>query len=225
MRPFPLLPLLERLHAAVAFLDGLAGVLILIAVTASMVVATNRRLIALGIAAQSVLLAILAARHSPLEWAFLRMLTGFLVAGMWALSARATRWGSSPERWPRWRWPLLSAHSALRLIVVILVALFLLSSRPWSLWKGFDPALGISCVWMAAMGLLALALSEEALTAGIGLLWWLEAFHLYYSALERNVVMEGLIGVMKLLVGLSCAYLIVAQRAQARAFQAQEGQG
>ncbi|MCS7222590.1 MAG: hypothetical protein RML36_04920 [Anaerolineae bacterium] len=224
MNPFPFLPFLERLHASVALLDGLIGVLLLIAITTLMIVATNWRLIVAGMGAQSVLLAVLAARHSPLEWAFLRMVTGGLVTGMWILSAQATRWGRSPERWLRWRWPPLSAHSTLRLIVVILVALFLLSIRPWSLLKELEPDLGILCVWLAAMGLLALALSDEVLTAGIGLLWWLEAFHLYYSALERNVVTEGIAGVMKLLVGLSCAYLIVAQRANTRVFQTREDQ-
>lgn len=225
MNPFPLLPLLERLRASVAFLDGLIGVLFLIAITALMIVAANWRLIVLGMGTQSVLLAILAARHSPLEWAFLRIVTGGLVTSMWVLSAQATRWGRSPERWLRWQWPPLSAHSTLRLIVVILVALFLLSTRPWSLLKELELDLGILCVWLAVMGLLALALGDEVLTAGIGLLWWLEAFHLYYAALERNVVMEGVVGVMKLLVGLSCAYLIVAQRAGTRASQTWEDQG
>ncbi len=222
MGTLPLLPLLERVYASVAFLDGLPGVLILIAIAALMIVVTNWRMIVLGVGAQSVLLAILAARHSPLEWAFLRMITGMLVASMWFLSAQSTGWGRPPERWVRWRWPLLSAYSTLRLVLVVFTAFFLLSSRPWSLLRGLDPDLGVLCIWLAAMGLLALALSDEALTAGVGLLWWLEAFHLYYSALERNVVMEGIMGVIKLLVGLSCAYLMVAQRVSARALQAQE---
>jgi hypothetical protein len=61
------------------------------------------------------------------------------------------------------------------------------------------------------MGLLALALGDEVLTAGIGLIWWLEAFHLYYPVLERNATIEGVVGAIKLLVGLACAYLIVAE--------------
>jgi hypothetical protein len=222
LSPFPLL---EHFYASIAFLNGPAGVLVLIVITALMVIATNWRLIILGIGAQSALLAILAARHSPLEWAFLRLLTGVLVTSMWVLSVQATRWGRSPAQWLHWQWPSLSAHSTLRLIMVILVTFLLFSSHPWLLLKELDSDLGILCVWLASMGLLALALSDEVLTAGIGLLWWVESFHLYYSALERNVVLEGMVGVVKLLIGLSCAYLIVAQRANARAFRTQGDQG
>lgn len=225
MGAFSPLPLLERFYASVAFLDGPVGVLILMVITALMVIATNWRLIILGIGAQSVLLAILAARHSPLEWAFLRLLTGVLVTSMWVLSVQATQWGRSPARWLHWQWPSLSAHSTLRLIMVILVAFLVFFSHPWLLLKELDSDLSILCIWLASMGLLALALSDEALTAGIGLLWWLESFHLYYSALERNVVLEGLVGVVKLLVGLSCAYLIVTQRVNTHAFRTQGDQG
>ncbi|MCD6289921.1 MAG: hypothetical protein J7M34_05405 [Anaerolineae bacterium] len=201
----------EHILASLNGVNGLPGIIGLLLLTALMLVITDWRFTVLGIGLQSVLLAILATRHSPVEWALLRAVTGGLVAIMWFLSAKSIRWGRRPAQWLRWRWPLLSARTALRATLIVFVAVLLLTHHARLPLRGLDPDLAFLCTWLAITGLLALALSNEILTAGIGLLWWLEAFHLYYSALEHQVVMEGVIGGLKLLIGLACAYLIVAE--------------
>ncbi len=200
------------MQEAASFLNGPLGVFALLLLTGLLLVVADWRLMVLGIGLQSVLLAILATRHSPFEWALLRMITGGLVAIMWYLSAYAIDWGGHPIWWLSWRWPPLSAQGALRLVMVLFVAILLWVTRPWLRLDGIDRDLALLCVWLVAMGLLALSLGNEVLTAGIGLIWWLEAFHLYYPFLEHNLIVEGTVGMLKLVVGLACAYLIVAQR-------------
>jgi len=194
-----------------SFLNSLPGVVALMALTALMVVITDWRFIVSGLGGQSILLTILATRDSPPEWALLRVVTGGLIAIMWYLSARAAGWGRRPVPWLRWRWPLLSARGLLRLFMVIFVTALFLTYKPRLPLEGLDPDLAFLCTWLAVMSLLALALSDEVLTAGVGLIWWLEAFHLYYPVLEHNAMVEGAVGAIKLLVGLACAYLIVAE--------------
>jgi hypothetical protein len=203
--------MLDRFETSIAFLSTPVGVFILIALTALLIIATDWRITVAGIGMQSVVLAVLATRHSPFEWAMLRMLTGGLIAIMWYLSAHFVKWGSRPIWWLSWRWPPLSAYSTARLVMVVFTVILLLVARPWLYLSDIDSDLGLLCTWLVVMGILALALSNEVLTAGVGLIWWLEAFHLYYPTIEHNVVIEGTVGVIKLMVGMACAYLIVAQ--------------
>ncbi len=207
----PYLPSLDQFLASISFLSGFPGVLALMILTALMVVLTDWRFLVLGIGVQSVLLSILATRYVPPEWALLRAVTGGLIAIMWFLSARAIRWGRRPARWLRWRWPPLSAPGILRLVLVIFIFLFFLARHPRLPLPGFDADLSLLSTWLVAMGLLALALGEETLTAGIGLIWWLEAAHLYYPAIQKDPFVAGVLGAMKLLIGLACAYLIAAE--------------
>ncbi|NOZ27690.1 MAG: hypothetical protein GXP39_06505 [Chloroflexi bacterium] len=207
----PILTWLDRLLASMTLLDGFLSVLALAVLTAIVLISADWRLTVAGLAGQSVILAGLATRYLPLEWAFARMIVGLLIAIMWLLSAWTSGWGRRPVRWLRWRWPLLSTRGLLRLVMVILVAILLLTLRLRLPLPGLDGDLVFLSTWLIAMGLLTLALSEEPLTGGMGLIWWIEAFQLYYPALERDAVIEGTMGIVKLLIGLACAYLITVE--------------
>ncbi|HUW11388.1 MAG TPA: hypothetical protein VM537_16775 [Anaerolineae bacterium] len=168
---------------------------------------------------QSVLLALLNMRLLPFEWAALRMLVGGLVALLWFISARRIRWGGrqEPARW--WllrrgrgeRWPLLSTGPLMRWLAVGLagVVFFRLQGR---LTLPVLPAdLGLACSWLWLMGFLAMAISDEPLRAGMGLLTMSWGFQLLYSALAPSHISIGLLSGLDLLVGLAVAYLMVAR--------------
>ena len=210
MNPFDLASL-ERLFTALAFLNGFPGVLAVAALSALMLIFTDWRLLVLSLGGQSILLSVLAGRAVPPEWALLRVITNGLIALMWALSARAAGWGRRPTPWLRWRWPFPAASRLTRSAMVLFVFLLFLAYRPRLPLPELDPELSFLCTWLVAMGLLALALSEEPLTGGIGLLWWLEAAALYYPAIERDPLVIGLLETTKLALGLACAYLIAAE--------------
>jgi hypothetical protein len=144
---------------------------------------------------QSVLLALLNMRLLPFEWAALRMLVGGLVALLWFISARRIRWGGRQERW-----------LAVGLAGVVF---FRLQGR---LTLPVLPAdLGLACSWLWLMGFLAMAISDEPLRAGMGLLTMSWGFQLLYSALAPSHISIGLLSGLDLLVGLAVAYLMVAR--------------
>lgn len=197
---------------------------------ALLVILTDWRLSLLAFALQALLLALLNTRLLPQGFALLRMLVGGLVALMWYLSARRVRWGGRqyPARW--WllrpargeRWPLLSASSLLRLLAVTLVGLVFSRSLGRIALPMLPTDLALLCAWLWLMGLLALALSDEPLRAGFGLLTLLAGFQLFYGALEQSAASVGLLYGLDLCLGLAVSYLIVARGVAGRPELAQQ---
>jgi hypothetical protein len=171
-----------------------------------------------ALAAQSVLLALLGTRLLPSGWALLRMLVGGLIAALWYISARQVRWGErqEPARW--WllrrgsgeRWPLLSTGTVLRLLAVVLAGLAFFRLQGRLTLPVLPSDLALACTWLWMMGFLGLALSDEPLRAGLGLLTMTAGFQLLYTALEPTAITVGLMAGLDLLLGLGVSYLMVA---------------
>ena len=120
------------------------------------------------------------------------------------------------------RWPWLATTVTFRSIVVIMVGLGLFLTRASVALPELSPDADFLCLWLTAMGLLALALEEEPFKAGMGLLMWLAAVQIFYGNLTHDARMIGVIGALELLVGLACAYLMVARAAPVPANPDQE---
>lgn len=190
-------------------LGGVEGAIALALLLSVMMVAPGRRMLMAGIVLQSLLLAAVAARYSPVGWAAIRLLTGICVAAMWWLSALMVRWGDRGLPWASWRWPPLSARALLRLTLLSFAAFILLVARLWLPLPDGAAPLSPLVTWMLAVALLSLALTDEPLLAGVALLWGLEAFHLVWSALGYDALGEGVLGILKLALGVAIAYLII----------------
>lgn len=183
------------------------------------VVVGDWRFSLLSFGLQSVFLALLGMRLLPFEMAVLRMLVGGLVAVLWFISARLVRWGErqEPARW--WllrrgrgeRWPLLSAGPLMRWLAAGLAgAVFFRLQGRLSL-PGLPGDLGLACTWLWLMGFLALAISDEPLRAGMGLITISWGFQLFYSALDSSPISIGVLSALDLLLALALAYLMVAR--------------
>jgi hypothetical protein len=191
---------------------------------ALIVVLADWRLSLLALAAQSTLLALMSTRLLPSGWALLRMLVGGLVALLWFISARRVRWGErrEPARW--WllrrgrgeRWPLLSTGTMQRLLAVALIVLVFFRLQGRLTLPALPSDLAVICTWLWLMGFLALALSDEPLRSGLGLLTMTAGFQLLYAALEPNAIAIGLLGSLDLVLGLAVSYLMVAHGAAGR---------
>jgi len=72
-------------------------------------------------------------------------------------------------------------------------------------------AISLAAYTLAALGLLAMGLTDEPLKAGLGLLTFVSAFELFYTVLEPSLIVVGLLGLANLLMGLAIAYLTVAR--------------
>jgi len=118
----------------------------------------------------------------------------------------------SPSRLKRRgeRWPLLSTVTLLRLLTVCLAVPVFFHLHGRLALPELPSDLALVCAWLWMMGFLALALSDEPLRAGLGLLTMSAGFQLFYAALEPNTIAIGVLGSLDLLLGLAVAYLMVA---------------
>ena len=66
-------------------------------------------------------------------------------------------------------------------------------------------------LWLAAVALLTLGMTETALFGGIGLLLWLIPVQALLSVLFPLPAVIVLLGILQLLVALACSYLILAE--------------
>lgn len=73
---------------------------------------------------------------------------------------------------------------------------------------GLTPVIGVASVWLAAVALLLLGLTESPLRTGMALLTWLMAFEMFYVTWEQSVTIAGLLGIATLFVALGSGYLI-----------------
>lgn len=100
-----------------------------------------------------------------------------------------------------------------RLLLALLIISIALSIRESFPLPNIAPNITMAIYWLFLAGLMTLALTEEPTKAGIGLLTTLTGFDLYYSILERSLLITGLWGSLNLLTALAIGYLIVAQGA------------
>jgi len=108
------------------------------------------------------------------------------------------------------RWPSLSTGTLLRLLATCLVILIFFRLEGRVTLPALPSDLSLVCAWLWLMGFLAMALSDEPLRTGLGLLTMSAGFQLLYAALEPSSIAVGLLGSLDLLLGLAVAYLMVA---------------
>ncbi len=66
-------------------------------------------------------------------------------------------------------------------------------------------------LWLAAVALLTLGMTETALFGGVGLLLWLIPVQAFLSVLFPLPAVIVMLGILQLLVALACSYLILAE--------------
>ena len=64
---------------------------------------------------------------------------------------------------------------------------------------------------LGMMGVFNIALADEPLKGGMGLLTVITGFELYYSSIEQSLTVVGLLGVVNLVIALAMSYLTTAQ--------------
>ncbi len=233
----PPLPPLARLAAALDVMAGLPAIVLAVVAAGLLITVADWRLFILILQLFYIALALASLRMLPPEWAILRMMVGGFIGIMWFLSARQITHerlqarrkqasGTAPIRAPGGRaapvWPVLATTTTFRGVVVAMIGIALFMRSAKITLPGLSPEADFLCLWLAIMGLLALALDEEPLKAGSGLLMWLAAVQIFYGNLTHDAGLIGVIGALELLVGLACAYLMVARAAPVSSAPEQE---
>jgi hypothetical protein len=74
---------------------------------------------------------------------------------------------------------------------------------------GLSASVNTAVFWLILAGLVTLVLTEDPLKVGLGLFTTLTGFELFYTTVERSLLLTGLWGAVNLLIALVIGYLIV----------------
>lgn len=79
---------------------------------------------------------------------------------------------------------------------------------------GLSSSVNTAVYWLVLAGLVTLILSEDPMKVGLGLFTTLTGFELFYTTVERSLLLTGLWGAVNLLIALVIGYLIVIKGAK-----------
>jgi hypothetical protein len=208
-----LIGLIDQLSQA-----GLTTLLIALAASAGFVaVIRNWRLTLPIMIIQYVLVGIFLARAIDPSVALIKPLAGAIVCFALSIAAQRADFQRSlrgesiaRERLERPDWQRLPAQVMLRALATMLVLTAAFGATLQFPLPGNARELSFGAAMLIGCGLLIIATASEALNTGLGMLMFISGFELAYTPLEPAIGVSVLIGLVTLLVGLSIAYLTLA---------------
>ncbi|HZY45305.1 MAG TPA: hypothetical protein VFF70_11200 [Anaerolineae bacterium] len=199
-----------------------AVVLIALLITAALlVVLTNWRLLIFALGAQYLLTGLLLSRAVPIELGMVKALVGIMICPVLYITARRVKWGhleddeiDNEKSKSRLAW-LISPGLPMRLIiattgVVLSLSLALRNPLPITGDQVVSRDITIGTYALLLLGLLNMALNENPLKVGLGLLSLLTGFELFYTVVQPALTIVGLLGLTNLIIALAIAYLTIA---------------
>lgn len=173
---------------------------------AALVLVWEWRLVLLGLVVMQIAVAtVVVERHGmPAQWALVQIAVVGLGAIILALSQNRAPTGPSLRQSGTW---------ALRLLVIALAYYGLRSiSAAWVLPELDGPTTQM-LAWLALTAALFLALGENPLYVGVGLLLWCTVVQAVAGPLLGIPALAAIIGIVELLLALACSYLILVDEA------------
>lgn len=191
-----------------AFLSSGPAVVGLACTAALIVLVEDWRALLAALTAQYLLAGLLLTGAIQPEVVLLKIIVGGIICSILYLTARRIRSGAATRGLSRYPLPL-GFH--FRLLAIVLAGL-----TTYGLFERYSfpeaPAfLVFAAYWLAVMGCLTMIISQEALKAGLGLLTLETGFEILYAALERGLLIAGLLGIINILIALAIAYLASIQ--------------
>jgi hypothetical protein len=209
----------------IAALPGTAVLIGLLIAAGLLVILINWRLLILVLGAQYILIGLMLTRVVPIELAAVKALVGIMICPVLFITARRVSWGHPeedeteevpPADRPRRRWwHILGAGWPVRLIVAVLalaISTGLASRNPLPIVadQSLSRDLTTGAFSVMLLGLINVALAENPLKVGIGLLSIMAGFELFFTSVEPTLTIVGLLGLTNLFLALAISYLITA---------------
>jgi hypothetical protein len=232
------MPTLPEILARLQFLTGESALLGLFVTAGIILVARDWRTLILALLAQYILAGLILSRLVRPDIAALKVMIGAFICPILFLSARqvSTRlslfssFTDPGQGWfSRW-WQNFSFMSLLlgrdrrrspaatgfifRVLVVVLMIIVATTMSNTFVLPDLSLNVTTAVYWLVLAGLVTLVLTEDPMRVGHGLFTVLTGFDLYYTTLEKSLLMTGLWGAVNLLMALAIGYLIVAKGAR-----------
>lgn len=214
-------PTLSQLIDTLSFLGDQPAALGILVTALALVVLSDWRWSLLALIIQYVLAGWLLTQMLDPQMAMLRIMVSGIICLVLYITARQVNWSKNPsmgdatssDDGPPPVRRILPTSVAFRLLIAVPAGLAILyATRSGSLTlPELPPHVNLAAVALMGMGLLSLGLTEEPLTAGMGLLTLMSGFELFYHSLEQAITIMGFLMGIDLLVALVTAYLTVAR--------------
>lgn len=178
----------------------------------------------LAMASQYVIVGLLLMGAIRMELALIKTLVGALLCLILYMTARHVDWGrptskplptleeDEPVEPPESQWTL-PTELPFRFLAALLVVVAAFGGESAFPLPDVSNAISLAAYMLAALGMLAMGLTDEPLKAGLGLLTFFSAFELFYTVLEPSLIVVGFLGLANFLIALAIAYLTVARAA------------
>jgi hypothetical protein len=173
---------------------------------------------------QYIIVGLLLASEIRMELALIKTLVGTLLCLILYLTARAVDWsrrapleaapedaGSDAAPRAALAQSVLPTEFPFRLLAAALVMFVAYGAALSFPLPDVGDAISLASYALAALGLLAMGLTDEPFKAGLGLLTFVSAFELFYTILEPSLTVVGFLGLSNFLIALAIAYLVVAR--------------
>jgi hypothetical protein len=211
---------MSDLLKALSSVPGTAVLIGLLITAGLLVVLVNWRLLIFALGAQYLLAGLLLSRAVPIELGMVKALVGIMICPVLYITARRVKWGHLEDELEdekpksRLAW-LIGPGLPLRLIiavtgVVLSASLALRNPLAITSDQTISRDITIGTFTLLLLGLLNMALNENPLKVGLGLLSLLTGFELFYTVIEPTLTIVGLLGLTNLIIALAIAYLTTA---------------
>jgi hypothetical protein len=232
------MPTLPEILSQLRFISQETALLGLFLTACIVLIGRDWRVLILAVLAQYVLAGLVLSRLARPDIATLKVMIGAFICPILFLSARQvsgrfrsmtlaindaggqtdeTGWrstvasairllvGQSRRRGPAATGLIFRVFAAL---LMILVAITLSSTFRL---PGLSASVNTAVFWLILAGLATLVLTEDPMKVGLGLFTTLTGFELFYTTVERSLLLTGLWGAVNLLIALVIGYLIVVK--------------
>ncbi len=191
-----------------AFLSGGPAVVGLACTAGLIVLAEDWRALLTALTAQYLLAGLLLTGTIQPQVVLLKIIVGGMICSILYLTARHIRSGATARGLGPYHLPLGFHFRLLAIVLAGLTAYGLFGRYPLPEAPAF---LVFAAYWLAVMSCLTMIISQEALKAGLGLLTLETGFEILYAALEKGLLIAGLLGIINILMALTIAYLASTQ--------------
>jgi hypothetical protein len=177
---------------------------LLILLAAGLLISRDYRIVTVLLWLQGIGVFLLVSLRWPLELALVKLIASIIAGAILASSMQTAPSQAAQER-KAWR-----TGRVFRLLTAALVLLAVGSVTPQAV--AWVPGVGIAQVLgslsLIALGLVQLGLTNLPFRSIVGLLTVLAGFEILYAAVERSILVAGLLGIINLGLALIGAYLV-----------------
>jgi hypothetical protein len=210
------MPTLADILAQLAAVPTTVALLGLAVTAGFLIIVADWRGSVLALIAQYLLAGLLLTRVIRPEIALIKALIGAMICLVLYVTARRVGWEYLPvaaDEHPGRFLLALTGGTPFRIMAALMALSLAYTAALRAPLSNVPVEVTFGVFTLGMMGVFNIALADEPLKGGMGLLTVITGFELYYSSIEQSLTVVGLLGVVNFMIALAVSYLTTAQAA------------